>query len=205
MHPPRAIAAYSPAVTHQHRSHEPGDHPCHSRNPAWQRPPSRRRCHSQSRDRATAKRRTSRGCRRWIRPTSTSSTATSPIASGYVTLLANYIPLQQPYGGPNYFAMDPSALYEIHVDNDGDAKENLTFQFRFTTASATTTAASSSTSPARRWRSRSRTSASVSAADNSEAQLPRKLPGDAGARRSPPRQCGAGHQRQRRHGVRQAL
>ncbi len=50
---------------------------------------------------------------------------------GYVTLLANYIPLQQPYGGPNYFAMNSSALYEIHVDNDGDAKENLTFQFRF--------------------------------------------------------------------------
>jgi hypothetical protein len=52
--------------------------------------------------------------------------------AGYVTLLANYIPLQQPYGGPNYFAMDPSGLYEIHVDNDGDAAENLTFQFRFT-------------------------------------------------------------------------
>ncbi len=50
---------------------------------------------------------------------------------GYVTLLANYIPLQQPYGGPNYFALNSSALYEIHVDNDGDAKENLTFQFRF--------------------------------------------------------------------------
>ncbi len=50
---------------------------------------------------------------------------------GYVTLIANYIPLQQPYGGPNYFAMDSSALYEIHIDNDGDAKENLTFQFRF--------------------------------------------------------------------------
>jgi hypothetical protein len=50
---------------------------------------------------------------------------------GYVTLLANYIPLQQPYGGPNYFAMDRAALYEIHVDNDGDAAENLTFQFRF--------------------------------------------------------------------------
>ena len=55
-----------------------------------------------------------------------------PGRDGYVTLLANYIPLQEPYGGPNYFAMDPSALYEIHVDNDGDAKENLTFQFRFT-------------------------------------------------------------------------
>jgi hypothetical protein len=52
--------------------------------------------------------------------------------AGYVTVLANYIPLQQPYGGPNYFAMDPSALYEIHIDNDGDAIENLTFQFRFT-------------------------------------------------------------------------
>jgi hypothetical protein len=55
-----------------------------------------------------------------------------PGRDGYVTLLANYIPLQNPYGGPNYFAMDPSALYEIHVDNDGDAAENLTFQFRFT-------------------------------------------------------------------------
>ncbi len=54
-----------------------------------------------------------------------------PGRDGYVTLLANYIPLQQPYGGPNYFAMDPSALYEIHIDNDGDANENLTFQFRF--------------------------------------------------------------------------
>jgi hypothetical protein len=52
--------------------------------------------------------------------------------AGYVTILANYIPLQQPYGGPNYFALDQSALYEIHIDNDGDARENLTFQFRFT-------------------------------------------------------------------------
>ena len=49
----------------------------------------------------------------------------------YVTLLANYQPLQAPYGGPNYFKMDPNALYEIHVDNNGDAKEDLTFQFRF--------------------------------------------------------------------------
>jgi hypothetical protein len=55
-----------------------------------------------------------------------------PGRGGYVTLLANYIPLQDAYGGPNYFAFDPTALYEIHVDNDGDAKEDLTFQFRFT-------------------------------------------------------------------------
>ncbi len=51
--------------------------------------------------------------------------------SGYVTLIANYIPLQDVYGGPNYFSMDPDALYEIHVDNNGDGKEDLTFQFRF--------------------------------------------------------------------------
>ncbi len=49
----------------------------------------------------------------------------------YVTLIANYQPLQAPYGGPNYFKMDPNALYEIHIDNNGDAKEDITFQFRF--------------------------------------------------------------------------
>ena len=49
----------------------------------------------------------------------------------YVTLIANYQPLQAAYGGPNYFAMDPNALYEIHIDNDGDAREDMTFQFRF--------------------------------------------------------------------------
>ncbi len=54
-----------------------------------------------------------------------------PGRSDYVTLIANYQPLQDPYGGPNYFSMDPNALYEIHVDNDGDAKEDLSFQFRF--------------------------------------------------------------------------
>lgn len=52
----------------------------------------------------------------------------------YVTLLASYAPLQDAYGGPNYFALDPNALYEIHIDNNGDAKEDLTFQFRFQNA-----------------------------------------------------------------------
>jgi hypothetical protein len=50
---------------------------------------------------------------------------------GYVTILANYQPLQDAYGGPNYFQMDPNALYEIHIDNDGDAREDITFMFRF--------------------------------------------------------------------------
>jgi len=51
--------------------------------------------------------------------------------AGYVTLIADYLPLQDAYGGPNYFKLDPNALYEIHVDNNGDAKEDITFQFRF--------------------------------------------------------------------------
>ena len=49
----------------------------------------------------------------------------------FVTLIANYQPLQDAYGGPNYFSMDPEALYEIHVDNTGDAVEDITFQFKF--------------------------------------------------------------------------
>jgi len=58
-----------------------------------------------------------------------------PGRDGYVTLVANYVPLQNPYGGPNYFKLDPNAVYEIHVTNDGGAVENLTFQFRFQTTS----------------------------------------------------------------------
>ncbi|MGI9302228.1 MAG: DUF4331 domain-containing protein [Gammaproteobacteria bacterium] len=54
-----------------------------------------------------------------------------PGREDYVTLIANYNPLQNPYGGPNYFALDPNALYEIHIDNTGDGVEDLTFQFRF--------------------------------------------------------------------------
>jgi hypothetical protein len=49
----------------------------------------------------------------------------------FVTVVANYIPLQNQYGGPNFFSLDPEALYEIHLDNSGDAKEDITFQFRF--------------------------------------------------------------------------
>jgi hypothetical protein len=54
-----------------------------------------------------------------------------PGREGYVTLIANYQPLQDVYGGPNFFSMDPDAIYEIHVDNDGDAVEDITFLFDF--------------------------------------------------------------------------
>ena len=52
-------------------------------------------------------------------------------AADSVTFIANYQPLQAPYGGPNYFTMDSDAVYEIHIDNDGDAMEDITFQFKF--------------------------------------------------------------------------
>ena len=54
-----------------------------------------------------------------------------PGREDFVTLIANYVPLQAAYGGPNYFPLDSEALYEIHIDNDGDSVEDLTFQFDF--------------------------------------------------------------------------
>jgi hypothetical protein len=54
-----------------------------------------------------------------------------PGREGFVTIIANYQPFQPTYGGPNFFTLDPQAAYEIHLDNNGDAKEDLTFRFRF--------------------------------------------------------------------------
>jgi hypothetical protein len=55
-----------------------------------------------------------------------------PGRDGFVTIIANYVPLQDPWGGPNYFTMDPDGIYEIHIDNNGDGREDLTYQFKFT-------------------------------------------------------------------------
>ena len=49
----------------------------------------------------------------------------------YVTILANFQPQQDPGAGPNYYLMDPTALYDIWVDNNGDAKPDLLFRFHF--------------------------------------------------------------------------
>ena len=54
-----------------------------------------------------------------------------PGRADFVTLIANFQPGENPGDGPNYYTMDPDALYEIHVDNTGDAVEDLTFQFKF--------------------------------------------------------------------------
>ncbi len=49
----------------------------------------------------------------------------------YVTLIANYIPFQGPFGGPNFYHLDPNAIYAINVDNNGNAQADISFQFRF--------------------------------------------------------------------------
>ena len=51
--------------------------------------------------------------------------------SGYVTILANFQPGENPYDGPYYYKMDENARYNILVDNNGDAQPDLVFQFRF--------------------------------------------------------------------------
>jgi len=57
----------------------------------------------------------------------------SPDRPGTVTLITNYIPFEGPAGGPNFFEFGDDVLYEIHVDNDGDAVDDITYQFRFQT------------------------------------------------------------------------
>ena len=51
----------------------------------------------------------------------------------YVTLLSNFVPLQEPANGPNFYRLSDFVNYEIHVDVDGDAQEDLTYQFKFIT------------------------------------------------------------------------
>src|SRR5579863_2572544 len=60
----------------------------------------------------------------------------SPDQPDTVTLIANYIPLERPDGGPNFFEFADDVLYGIHVDNDGDGLVDITFHFRFTTINA---------------------------------------------------------------------
>lgn len=57
----------------------------------------------------------------------------SPDAPDTVTFIANYVPLEAPDGGPNFFEFGNDVLYEIKIDNTGDAVPKITYQFRFTT------------------------------------------------------------------------
>jgi len=57
-----------------------------------------------------------------------------PVDPTKVTLIANYIPFEEPAGGPNFFQFGDDVLYEIKIDNDGDARADLIYQFRFNTS-----------------------------------------------------------------------
>ena len=57
----------------------------------------------------------------------------SPDRPDTVTIITNYIPLEDPAGGPNFFEFGDDVLYEINIDNNGDGKPDVTYEFRFTT------------------------------------------------------------------------
>lgn len=57
----------------------------------------------------------------------------SPERPDRVVLISNFIPLQFPSSGPNFWKFDDNVLYEIMIDNTGDAIEDITFQYRFRT------------------------------------------------------------------------
>jgi hypothetical protein len=54
-----------------------------------------------------------------------------PGREGYVTLVANFLPFQDPGGGPHFYPLDDEASYAINIDNDGDAEPDMTFEFTF--------------------------------------------------------------------------
>jgi len=62
----------------------------------------------------------------------------SPDRTGTVTLVANYIPFEQPAGGPNFYRFGDDVLYQFHVDNVGDGASHVTFSLRFSTATVDT-------------------------------------------------------------------
>jgi hypothetical protein len=60
----------------------------------------------------------------------------SPDKKDFVTLIANYIPLETPAGGPNFYEFGEDVLYEIHIDNNGDGEADVSYQFTFTSENA---------------------------------------------------------------------
>ncbi|HWU87290.1 MAG TPA: DUF4331 domain-containing protein [Kofleriaceae bacterium] len=55
----------------------------------------------------------------------------SPQSPDRLVMVANYVPLLIPASGPNYYKFSADARYEVHVDNDGDAKDDITYRWEF--------------------------------------------------------------------------
>ena len=57
----------------------------------------------------------------------------APDAPGSVTLIGNWIPFEDPAGGPNFYRFDDRASYYLNVDNTGDGKYDIRYRFKFKT------------------------------------------------------------------------
>ena len=57
----------------------------------------------------------------------------SPDDPGTVTIISNYLPLEAPYGGPNFFEFGPDVRYRINIDNNGDGDADIIYEFAFET------------------------------------------------------------------------
>src|SRR5579862_2781456 len=55
----------------------------------------------------------------------------SPDRPDTVTMITNFVPLQDPPGGPNFFEFGNDVLYSIYIDNDGDGLPEISYVFRF--------------------------------------------------------------------------
>src|ERR1700674_4147182 len=55
----------------------------------------------------------------------------SPDNPSTVTIISNFVPLQEPAGGPNFFEFGDDVLYSIYIDNDGDGKPEISYVFDF--------------------------------------------------------------------------
>src|SRR5687767_8604406 len=56
----------------------------------------------------------------------------SPDDPNSITIIANYVPLQVPHGGPNYYSFGQDIRYEIHIDNDAStAGDDIVYRFTF--------------------------------------------------------------------------
>jgi hypothetical protein len=96
----------------------------------------------------------------------------SPDRPDTVTLIANYIPLQKPDGGPNFYEFGDDVRYEINVSNKGTADADIVYRFEFTTQVRTSRRSSTTSGRSGPWTTRTGTGRS-----------PTGSPGSRGGRR----------------------
>src|SRR5438045_7099626 len=57
----------------------------------------------------------------------------SPDDPATVTIISNYLPLEAPFRGPNFFEFGDDVRYEIYIDQSGDGTPDITYRFEFST------------------------------------------------------------------------